>query len=428
MLSAQKQQMPSDTPPEESRAPTATGFGRVLNSIQGLQQRLDDFSVEEVSRAHAQAHSLIRELNDLQSQLNELAKLKDALLSVDAEIAAIPENNFDLVGLDSLENHPQLRAIVQAGKLIRMQRMLRAAQASAESSFDLQPTTPSSHPLPTQTKTISNASAPTIEPPAETPLAISAEANTEMSSQADERFALPGSLPITHNPNATPTYDFADLKLEATRETASARKDDSSQPSSGHNRGPSRKSKKAKGKPQIDRRLLNDVIETYGEFAISIEPAARAKAIEALPAPATEQVASTSTELVSIESRREPAFVQPAASSARLGLPAPDQERQEPVFDGPSPSVKSQGEIDRQLKNIIKDYGEYDLYSQRKTINVKTAVIAAVAGLALVLGSVYLFKAPSSPAPAAIETSAPAEGSAAEVSGRSSNSKQNQKN
>ena len=73
----------------------------------------------------------------------------------------------------------------------------------------------------------------------------------------------------------------------------------------------------------------------------------------------------------------------------------------------PPRALSRRARLDRQLKSIIKDYGEYDLYSHRKTINVKTTVIAAVTGLALVLGGFYLFKAPSSPTPAAVETTAP---------------------
>ena len=162
MLSAQKQQMPSDTPPESSGAPTATGFGKVLNSIQGLQQRLDDFSIEEVTRAHAKTHTLIRELDYLQAQLNTLARLKDAAFSVNAQIAAIPEDKFDLVGPDSLENHPQLRAILQADKLIRMHRALKVAETSADSSAsDLQAAMPSNDVRSNPTETGIDASNPT---------------------------------------------------------------------------------------------------------------------------------------------------------------------------------------------------------------------------------------------------------------------------
>lgn len=394
--------MPSDTSPENSRPPTATGFGKVLNSIQGLQQRLDDFSIEEVSRAHAKAHSFIREMDGLRARLNGLAKLKDAVLSVNALIAAMPDDNFDLVGPDSLEKHPQLRAIVQAGKLIRMHRMLKAAQASAEfTSFDLQASLSSSDALP---DIVSNPSPQSSGQNSTYPV-TSANANTGISSEADQRSVVPEIAPVARDSKATPTYDFADLKLAETQRTVSFRKENSAQPEPEHT--PSRKSKKPKGKPQIDQRLLSDLIETYGEFAISSKPAAPVESI-ATPSATVLEAPATSTALVPFASTSAaPAFLQPVGKSELLGLPASEQEREEPVFDGPSPSIKSRGEIDRQLKSIIKDYGEVDLYSHGKTLNVKTAVIAAATGLALLLGGFYLVKAPSSSAPPAVEATAP---------------------
>ena len=431
MLSVQKHQTPSDTPAEGSGPATATGFAKVLNSIQGLQQRLDDFSVEEVSRAHAKTHTLIGEINDLQAQLDALAKLKDAVVSINAHIAAIPEDNFDPVGPDGLEKHPQLRAIVQAGKLIRMHRILKAAQASAEPSFGGRSSVPNSD-TPVPTETASNFSSPTGEQisqlsEAQTPLATAAGAKHGITPEVDQPPAFE-KPPLAHGSKGTPTYDFADLKLEETQEPVKRRKDDSAQAAPRHQGTPSRKSKKAKGKPQINERLLSDLIETYGEFAISTKPPAREEAIEIAP-PAVQQLVSTSTDLVLFESTpAEPAFVKPTASSqSLLGLPAPEQGREEPVFDGPSPSVKSQGEIDRQLKSIIKDYGEVDLYSHQKTLNVKTAVIAAVVGLAVVIGGFYLFKAPSAPTPVAVEAITPDENSAAEVNKRPTSAKQDLK-
>jgi hypothetical protein len=426
--------MPSDNPPESSRPPTATGFAKVLYSIQGLQQRLDDFSVEEVSRAYAKTHTLIRDINHLQAQLRALAKLKHAVIRVTAEIAAIPKkDNFDLVGPDSLERHPQLRAIVQAGKLIRMHRMLKAVQACAEPSFDNQANIPNSDAPPIPTETASNVSSPTLEQragasQAQTPLATSASAKREIASEAVQPPAAPENSPVADDSGAMPTYDFAELKLEETPETQRLRSNYSSQTATRHQDTPSRNRKKAKAKPQINERLLSDLIETYGEFAISTKPAAhRAGVIEMSP-PAVEQVASTSTDLVLFEAKpAESAVVDPPGSGQPLGLPAPEEELQEPVFDGPSPIIKSHGEIDRQLKSLIKDYGAVDLYSHRKTFNVKTAVIAAVAGLAIVLGGFYLFKAPSVSTPVAIEATTPGGNSAAEVSEQPSSAQQNLK-
>jgi hypothetical protein len=429
MLSVQKQPMSSDAPPDGSHPPTATGFAKVLHSIQGLQQRLDDFSVEEVSRAHAKTHTLIRDINHLQVQLDALSKLKDAVINVNAGIAAIPEDNFDLVGPDSLEKHPQLRAIVQAAKLIRMHRVLKAVRASAEPSFDLQAGIPSSDAPLIPTKR-SNESFPTLEQTAQTPLETSAGAKREIASETDQSRAALENSPVAHDSKATPAYDFADLKLEEPQETGTRRRDDSSQTASRHQDAPSRTSKKAKGgKPRINERLLSDLIETYGEFAISTKPPAhRAEVIE-MPPPVVEQVASTSTDLVLFEAKpAETAVVKPIASGEPPGRPAPEQERQEPAFDWPSPTIKSHGEIDRQLKSLIKDYGAVDLYSRgKKTLNVKTAIIAAVAGLAVLMGGFYLFKAPSPKTPVAIEATTSGGNSAADVSEPPSSAQQNLK-
>ena len=427
--------MPGDAPPDSSHPPTtATGFARVLHSIQGLQQRLDDFSVEEVSRAYAKTHTLIRDINHLQVQLDALAKLKNAVINVNAGIAAIPEDNFDLVGPDSLEKHPQLRAIVQAAKLIHMHRVLKAVRASAEPSFDLQAGITSSDAPPIPAETASNVSSPTLEQisggsPAQTPLATSADAKHEIASEADQPPAALENSPVAHDSKATPTYDFADLKLEETQKTGTRRRDDSSQTASRHQDAPSRNSKKAKGKPRINERLLSDLIETYGEFAISTKPPAhRAEVIEMPPA-AVEQVASTSTDLVLFEAKpAETAVVNPIASGEPPGRPAPEQERQEPAFDWPSPTIKSHGEIDRQLKSLIKDYGAVDLYSHgKKTLNVKTAIIAAVAGLAVLMGGFYLFKAPSPKTPVAIEATTSGGNNAPDVSEPPSSAQQNLK-
>ena len=68
-----------ETRPEMAAAdpPTpAVGFGKVLTSIQGLQRRLDDFSIEDVSEAEANARTLIQKISLLQGKLIGLTEMK----------------------------------------------------------------------------------------------------------------------------------------------------------------------------------------------------------------------------------------------------------------------------------------------------------------------------------------------------------------
>ena len=70
--------------------------------------------------------------------------------------------------------------------------------------------------------------------------------------------------------------------------------------------------------------------------------------------------------------------------------------------------LKKEGDIDRELKKIIKDYGEYDIYSHNNRINLKFAGVGAFLLIVTVLSGFYLLSSsksqePSNP-PAAAES------------------------
>jgi len=114
----------------------------------------------------------------------------------------------------------------------------------------------------------------------------------------------------------------------------------------------------------FDQRLLDDLIKNYGEFAASPN----------LPAP-----------------------IKPAAKSKREAEHTESKARVGEFTKKNLPAVKKEGELDRQLKKLIKDYGEYDLYPQQSPVNLKNGVIAAVLLLALVFSGFYFFSAPKAP-------------------------------
>ena len=405
MLSAQKQKMPSPPPTGTPQPPTTGGFGKVLHSIQGLQQRLDDFSIDEVSRSHARAHELIRELGSLRARLNAVAKLKDAIVGISTRIAALPQDNCDLAAPDSLEKYPQLRAILQTGKLIREQRLLQGSQANAQ-------------PLRAAAKPAST-SAPVIA-------AAPVEKRARESSAVESPESGAASRAVAQEFEPRLTYDFSDLRLEEPPQAPPTK--DSPQPLMARAKhAPASKGKKAKGKPHFDQRLLDDLIETYGEFAVSTGAAGGAERSQSIPSgreptmpaavtpmPISEKPAALDVALVRPKEIRanelvpvEPAFVQ-AGAHQLLAPPTPAEQSAGPSFDEVATTAKARGEIDRQLKSIIKDYGEVDLYSHRQSPKLKTLKIAAAAALALLLGAFYFFSSPSTPPPASMEPVAPA--------------------
>ena len=391
MVSAQKHQMPTERPADNPSPAATSGFAKVFNSVHGLQQRLNDFSVEDVSRAQMQTHEMLGKLGALQDRIAGLIKLRSAFKRVDARIAERPAETFDGIDAASLENHPQLRAIIDAAKLIRMHRALRAAQASAESVSLGQPT---KTPLETHAAAITS-----VRP-----------ASLEQKMAADktaEAIVAPQSLPrVGKSPDEKPApiaarSDITDLKIDQPSNPLNA-----SEPLRLEPAATSEKPAKSNTEDsRFDERLLADLIQTYGELA---PPKSSAQPVGDQPSqsPLSPNVTSQATDLVPVKSvKTTPAKTQPRDTAP---APAPAVRRPADAAPAASPSSsKSRGEIDRQLKNIIKDYGEYDLYSQQPSTNIKTAALAAAAALGLLIGGFYLLKAPSVIPPAAIHQAVP---------------------
>jgi hypothetical protein len=404
MLSAGKQQMPSDAPPS-SGPQRGSGFGKVLSSVEGLQQRLNDFSIDELSRAHGKAHTLMQRLDDLQHRLDALTKLKNAIAGAKTRLSELPEESFDLAGSDGLEHYSQLRAIVQIGKLIRMHRALQLSQASAAlSSVDSEEASSDKDSFEQRHESI-------LEAPS------TRELDFSPGLEATGEFSQPGSSGATSESELAAvdqellTTSASPIAAAAVSETVTAEEPAPSDPAA--NRVGSRSAQAAANddssavKSIFDQRLLNDLIQTYGEFALARGEKKPADSATMIP-PELPADARTPGDLIAVQTTAaEPAFVR-AKTGTHIALPGPSEKGPELSAPRTAPSLKKQGEIDRQLKRIIKDYGEVDLYSPQKTMNLKMAAIAAVAVLGLVLGGFYLFKTPAPVVPAAVEAPLPA--------------------
>lgn len=123
--------------------------------------------------------------------------------------------------------------------------------------------------------------------------------------------------------------------------------------------------------PDFDRRLLDDLIKNYGEFNVIPNLPATTKAKKEVKSgpPASKRTADSTTA---------------ANSTSHRNLP----------------TQRKDGELDRKLKKLIKDYGEYDLYSRQSPFNLKTSVITAFLLLTLFFLGFYYFSSNSAaPAP-----------------------------
>lgn len=466
-----------DTSPRDSNsnahASAGSGFGKVLGSIEGLRQRLGEFSFDDVSDADARARSLVKQLIVVRDNLSDLAQLKQSVNETHRRISDIPELNFDLISLESLEKHPQLHAIVQASKVIRFHRLMKAARASANAvtfatdgnefriaestaahgdpaqsgqetvasleaqeialdrnliENDSQSTTADVDAIDTNDTIVSIATMP--PEPNETPsvmreensVAASTEENFSVeidqdgnrptdwtfdlgeasptggeTASASENFVFPDKTFSDQKPSPRdsstinlPPPGVSLVEAPASIALASPYPSETGAPLASENsvetKTPEGQAKavfdgsKARNPDEsdFDQHLLDELIKNYGDFSAACN----------LPAP------------LEASKPGEPQYDNPAVeTSPRFGDPiAPERE---------IGNAKKAGDLDRQLKKIIKDYGENDLYPRQSLINLKTGGIAAFAVLGLVLGGLYLFKAPNAARPTQARPVAP---------------------
>lgn len=378
MFPAQKQ----ETPAADATASAAGGFGKVLNSIQGLQQRLDDFSVEDVSRAQSKTENLIRELSFLQLKLNGLAIMEQVVTDARRTIISIPDNNFDLVDFDSLEKYPTLHLLVRASTLVELVRV--RAQSFANYIDELNAARESAGAMTGNSEPQGLKTPPNSFPQLEAGAAVEAGGGENASAEIPRE-------PLDDLPAHTPGPE------KGTRHSQSLLD---------QRHGGSDKKETISPKSGFNQRLLADLIDTYGDFASSPNLSASLKAAKPVLLKASEYE-PVETPSVKLKDVTLPATL-PEAVRVNVGTPKPEPTKitQDeiifpPVVEHPRPSDQNvttstkQDEIDRQLKSIIKDYGEYDLYQRHSSLNLKVVASLTFAFLLLVLGGLYFFRSPA---------------------------------
>jgi hypothetical protein len=450
MLPVKKQ----DTEREDFIPSAASGFGKVLGSIQGLQQRLGDFSYGEVSIAEAKVKMLVKQLTLLRDNLDNLAELKFEIQEINRRVSQIPAASFDQVALDNLEKHPQLHAILQTSKLVSLPELMNVAQQGASAASApkknahlgenelaaqlaeqtattahepaveaKQPSDsePFTHGAGEATRASSRATvakyrivakfrepaAPTAEPPTFTipNEAIIASNEPRSGAQAKDWSFDASELTLSEAEASSAPINFefplesVDVPKPAGQVPAKTKPapPEASPTATPITATPTKKFNAAEAKPPVttpdipppkpapkkpetqldaskalvpahhdfDQRLLDDVIRNYGDFATSANlPATLESTPKIVPVPLTGAPQKTAA----------PEFAGPTAAERK------------------SLEVKKSGDLDRQLKKIIKDYGEYDIYQRKSPVSFKTGGIIAFAVLGIVLAMLYLFK------------------------------------
>jgi hypothetical protein len=293
-----------------------------------------------------------------------------------------------LIRSEPLERPLHLQVIVQASNLIRFPRVPKVAKDNSRPSLPSSTATDapvnvaeiSSAPqkpaelfqssseeetLPTaQVKTVFSRQRQILleeVPAADMPATASSAADQE--SRSEEIPADVFTTPLACG-ETVPVIEFADHNTPLETESNDLPVFELARPFSEKEPSETETTIAFTAKGDFDKRLLDDLIRNYGEFAASADLSEPLKS-------RTEKATRAKVQYRHAESKT------PEDKAVKTNVP----------------SLKREGELDRQLKKLIKDYGEYDLYRQHSPISLKTGVIAAFLLLGIILSGFYFFSA-----------------------------------
>jgi hypothetical protein len=436
MLTAQKENSPLETEPLPQRPQTTGSLDRMVNSIEGLRDRVQGFTLEQVSDVDQRLRTMSLHLGELQRTLTALAEMKQRISRLQKAVQQVEAESLEQSRLATLVEPIAVQSIAQVGALLKFRRVIKLlkeakGRSGVLASVDVEARVPV---LPKPVEIISeppkNEQALATDLPAiphelreksanEDTVVVTSEAVEETEAvfhPAPVEMDFEPNEPFSNEP-ADATFFDDNTALIQTREIIAEFADTRDQPPPSHvtaliDTGSRRDEAifeefrgtgdmevhlaipetetvervqthtAASDEADFDQRLLDDLIKDYGEFTIlpSSTPKGEAKKEPKLePTTATPRVNASAT----------------VNSASQRNLPA----------------QRKDGELDRKLKKLIKDYGEYDLYSRQTPLKLKTGVVAAFLVLTLIFSGFYFFSSPKSAVPASASSASQSQSS-----------------
>jgi hypothetical protein len=377
MLVAQKEGKGFEAMASSSN-PVLRSFGKVVGSIEGLRHRLDTFGVDEIDEALQKIKTLTVRLSELQESLEKLLIIRRLVAHVDSV------NSHSHSTDDKPESTlPSFQPFSASANIIMFPRIGRPniKEPAGEEEIDAAPAVARL-----------SVGSETGAKPGER------HANVEQVDMGQafvyESAGQESSTPESHQPpvhlNETVFEDDGKESVQAhlskddsdnsyvlyepVKPSHEIRSDTDGSPSDVSNNSDSFDSSPASQNSafEFDRRLLNELIKDYGEFVIPAQSS-------------TAAIEETTT--AGIASNRD---VQTHAEFPHV---------ENATIQSPLPKSRKDGDLDRKLKKLIKDYGEYDLYAHKNRKKINPKAVAAVILIAMVLAAVYFFSSSRETAP-----------------------------
>lgn len=378
------------------RPPTLRSVETVVHSIDGLRERVQGFTVEQLSETERTFQSMSLRLGALQQTISALSEIKALMGKVEqllpqAQAATVDESTLASAGsFTPLHSLPHVGNIAKFRRIIKLVKAVESVSGLLESSdskdralvLDIDANAEPAR-VDRVVATLTAIEYPFAEAVQNSAIVTPAGQGNNEGSEHSQRLATSATDFVRTEPNCGEAFDI----ISAKEATSSCKTMDESVAASEHRAGsdavtlastPSDQSDSSiYNEPDFDRRLLDDVIKNYGEFNV----------VPNLPA----------TTKAKKEVKHDAAALKRAADSTTTTNSASHRN---------FPAQRKDGELDRKLKKLIKDYGEYDLYSRHSPLNLKTCILVAFLLLSLVFSGFYFFSIPKSIRPAANSSSA----------------------
>jgi hypothetical protein len=390
MLTAQKENNQINPKSLIHGPPTLRSFEKVVHSIDGLRERVQGLAVEQLSETERQLQTVSLRLGALQQTVSTLSEIKGLISKMEemlpqAQAAAVDASMLASVDSFTLHSLTYLRNLGKFRRIIKLVNAAKSVSVLSDSSdrndqaiildFDANAEPSSLNQFVAKLAAIEHPFAETVENSA---IVGTAGEGTEQWEHS-QGLATSERDPVWTEPNGNEPVDIISAKettsacnlSETIDESVEATDDRTSSDAVMVDSAASGQPQTAVYKePDFDRRLLDDLIKDYGEFNVVPNlPATTTPKKEAKSeAPALKRTTDSTTA---------------ATSASHRNLP-----------------TQKDGELDRKLKKLIKDYGEYDLYSRQSPLNLKTGVFVAFVLLILAFSGFYFLSSPKSVVPA----------------------------
>ena len=379
MLSAkvEEDQLSADSPTKGSIPPD--GIGNVVSSIEGLQHRLSNFTYQEIANAEGKIQALLSSISEIADRLELVARIHRQLTEARNSLGEMETKGFDLTSFEAIQ--PMLEEIAQCTAIIRSrshdsESLNRPSSKIANGEvIESEKSELISLELENNSGVAIRAGSDNVSPKNVSKItrALTLLRSPILLSENIESGDSDGQpQTISSKPEVS---EQSDAQTNATPQFENLSKADTSV--SSHEYAPDSQNSTHEvqfdnhAATDFDQQLLDDLIKNYGEFATFSEPHASLKPLQ------------NGTVDFEFTGDKAPPLIPPTSST-----PSTDFGNSAAV------PVRKEGELDVRLKKLIKDYGEYDLYSRESPLNLKNGVIGALILLAAILAGFYFLSSP----------------------------------